>query len=323
MNLKDQQLVADAFEGALDEAGFQKLQERLREEPALLAHYRDQALLHHALCEEFEGRHMIDDPVPRVAAKQWQIYTLLGIAFLLLGSAGWGVKLLFPPAEVPGGKATGADVAGSRSGSPAGEEDSESVNLKTSVLLEDRFDTGAPLAGRRPATGASFWRLEKGVPELKGGHLEGRGFEAYFSLPPESLSPSSPVLLATIETVAAPSFHTAGWAGFSLYQDGYEICFFGDSYGPEESWSLDVKRRLLPLMPSPLLPGPRTMTLRYDRRDGTIEVHEGRDPGEHPIVRSKILPGMTFDQIRIGASDEAILALSKISVRAVQAAPAR
>ena len=158
---------------------------------------------------------------------------------------------------------------------------------------------------------------------MKAGHLEGSGFEAYFSLPPESLSPSQPVLLATIETVAAPSFHTAGWAGFSLYQDGYEICFFGDSYGPEESWSLDVKRRLLPLMPSPLLPGPRTMTLRYDRRDGTIEVHEGGEPTGNPVVRSKILPGMTFDQIRIGASDEATLALSRIHVRAVRSAAGR
>ena len=323
MNLKDQQLVADAFEGSLDEAGFQKLQERLREEPALMAHYRDQAVLHHSLCEEFEGRHMMDDPVPRVQAKRWRIYTLPGMALLLLGFAGWGVKRLFPPAAMPGGKAMGADVAESRSGNPAGDQDSESMTPAAFVLLDDRFDTGAPLAGRRPVTGASFWRLEKGAPELKGGHLEGSGFEAYFSLPPESLSPSQPVLLATIETVAAPSFHTVGWAGFSLYQDGYEICFFGDSYGPEESWSLDVKRRLLPLMPSPLLPGPRTMTLRYDRRDGTIEVHEGGEPAGNPVVRSKILPGMTFDQIRIGASDEATLALSRIRVRAVQLAASR
>lgn len=323
MNLKDQQLVADAFEGALDEAGFQKLQERLREEPALLAHYRDQALLHHSLCEEFEGRHMIDDPVPGVAAKQWQIYTVLGLALVILWFAGWGVDLVFPPAARQNGETAGIKVAGEPPGRPAGEDDPESMVPETRVLLEDRFDGGAPLAGRRPVTGASHWRLERGSPEMKGGHLEGRGFEAYFSLPLDSLSPARPVLLATIQTVAAPSFHTPGWSGFSLYQDGYEICFFGDSYGPEETWSLDVKRRLLPLMPSPFLSGPQTMTLRYDRRDGTIEIHEGDVPGEHPLMRSKILPGLVFDQIRIGASDEAILALSKISVRAVQAAPAR
>ena len=156
-----------------------------------------------------------------------------------------------------------------------------------------------------------------------GGHLEGGGFEAYFSLPPDGLSQERPILLATIKTVTAPSFHSPGWSGFSLYQDGYEICFFGDSYGPEETWSLDVKRRLLPLMPSPFLSGPRTMTLRYDRRDGTIEIHEGDVPGEYPLIRSKILPGLVFDQVRIGASDEAVLALSEISVRAVQAASAR
>ncbi len=323
MNLNDQQLVADAFEGALDEAGFRKLQERLREEPALLAHYRDQALLHHSLCEEFEGRHMIGDPVPRVATKRWQVYTTLGLALLILWFAGWGVDLVFPPATRQGGEAAGIDVAAGPPGMTASEDDSASMAREPSVLLEDRFDRGGALAGRRPVSGASQWRLERGSPDLKGGHLEGRGFEAYFSLPPDSLSAARPVLLATIKTVAAPAFHTPGWSGFSLYQDGYEICFFGDSYGPEETWSLDVKRRLRPLMPSPFLSGPRTMTLRYDRRDGTIEIHEGDVPGEQPLMRSKILPGLVFDQVRIGASDEAILALSEIKVRAVQAASAR
>lgn len=323
MNLKDQQLIADAFEGALDEAGFQKLQERLREEPALLALYRDQALLHHSLCEEFEGRHMIGDPMPQVTAKPWHRVALLGAALLILGFAGWGVKQAFSIAAEPGGKGAGVGGEATPPGVPANGGGSEANAQETHVLLEDRFDGGTPLAGRRPLNGASQWRLERGSPELQGAHLEGRGFEAYFSLPPDGLSPERPVLLATIETVDAPSFHTPGWSGFSLYQDGYEICFFGDSYGPEETWSLDVKRRLLPLMPSAFVSGPRTMTLRYDRRDGTIEMHEGESPGGNPLVRSKILPGLVFDQVRIGASDEAVLALARIRVRAVREAPVR
>lgn len=323
MNLKDQQLITDAFEGALDEAGFQRLQERLREEPALLAFYRDQALLHHSLCEEFEGRHMIGDPLPQVVGRPWHRIALLGGALLILAFAGWGVMQAFPAAEQPGGMAAGMDSEATAAGLPENGNDSVPVVTETHVLLEDRFDGGPALAGRQPAAGASQWRLERGSPELKGGHLEGRGFEAYFSLPPDGLSPERPVLLATIETVDAPSFHTPGWSGFSLYQDGYEICFFGDSYGPEETWSLDVKRRLLPLMPSTFVSGPRTMTLRYDRRDGTIEMHEGEVPAGNPLVRSKILPGLVFDQIRIGTSDQAVLALARISVRAVREAPVR
>ena len=319
MNLKDQQLVADAFEGALDEEGFRHLQERLRKEPALMALYRDHALLHHSLCEEFEGRHMLGDPVPLVASKPWALFALLGIAAFLLWFAGWGMNLVFPPA-VRDGEAAVVDPARPL---PGKAEGFEVVSPEPRVLLEDRFDHGTVLSNRLPAVGGSHWRLERGSPELKGGHLEGRGFEAYFSLPPDGLSPARPVLLATIETVAAPSFHTPGWAGFSLYQDGYEICFFGDSYGREETWSLDVKRRLLPVMPSPFVTGPRTMTLRYDRRDGSIEIHEGPVPGDNPLVRSKILPGLTFDQVRIGASDEATLALAGIHVRAVQATPVR
>jgi len=319
MNLKDQQLVADAFEGALDEEGFRHLQQRLREEPALMALYRDHALLHHSLCEEFEGRHMIGDPVPSVATRPWALFALLGVASLLLWFAGWGMNLIFPPA-VRDGKAAASDAAGAP---PEKTEGIEPASAEPLVLLEDRFDHGNLLSNRLPTAGASHWRLERGSPELKGGHLEGSGFEAYFSLPPDALSPARPVLLATLETVAAPSFHTPGWAGFSLYQDGYEICFFGDSYGREETWSLDVKRRLLPVMPSPFVTGPRTMTLRYDRRDGSIEIHEGPEPGGQPLVRSKILPGLDFDQVRIGASDEATLALASVKVRAAQAPPVR
>jgi hypothetical protein len=128
------------------------------------------------------------------------------------------------------------------------------------------------------------------------------------------------VLLVTVETVAGGDkpFHTPGWAGFSLYQEGYEVCFFGDSYGPEETWSLDVKRSLVPLIPARNITGPRTMTLRYDRRDGTVELHEGDKPGSEPLVRSKILPGQNFDQVRIGASAEASLSVASIKVRALE-----
>ena len=59
------------------------------------------------------------------------------------------------------------------------------------------------------------------------------------------------------------------------------------------------------------------------RRDGTIEVHEGPEPGADPLVRSKILPGLTFDQVRIGASAGASLGLSRLTVRAVEATSAR
>ena len=67
MNLNDQQLVAAAFDGALDKASFRRLQDRLGNEPALLALYREHALLHHSLCEEFEGSQMIGDSVPSVS----------------------------------------------------------------------------------------------------------------------------------------------------------------------------------------------------------------------------------------------------------------
>ena len=454
MNLEDQQLVAAAFEGGLDEAGFRRLQDRLRDEPALLAHYREQALLHHSLCEEFEGRRMMGDEVPRPAAGSRKTVLLVAAALLAgIAAAGWiwtrgekapsaascefsadaiatvdgravsgdgprlvpgsrlavergwvrlkgpgdAVTLIGAPAAVmvgsdrtlhlesgrvrlripeggagftvttgllqasgtaadfgvwnrpgvsaevhafagtvevttaPGtagerlaaGEALAVAVGGEIRRMPALDDEFESFEPGSRLLLEDRFDSDGAFADRRPDFGDSHWRLEKGMPELKGEHLEGSGFEAYFSLPAGSLSSARPVLLATMETVETPGFHSDGWAGFSLYQDGYEICFFGDSFGPERTWSLDVKRSLYPQMPDSYVTGARTMTLRYDRRDGAIEVHEGDEPGGDPLVRSKILPGLTFDQIRIGASPGASLGLSRLTVRAVGGSPAR
>lgn len=454
MNLNDQQLVVAAFDGALDPASFRRLQERLGNEPALLALYREHAMLHHSLCEEFEGSQMIGDSVPSVARTPrwvpvlaacaaavaiifagWQWLkpsrpapVMAGCAFsadaivkvddrqALNGSGfavgsrlsverGWvrlnlpqqAIALVEAPASVvfeadqvlrfesgrgrlhcpegargftvksgslvavdhgtdfgvvsrPGAadelhvfsgevavnavtgtakavlhakEAAAIDSAGALLRMPAREEDFESITPELRVLLEDRFDTGGPISDRQPVAGSSRWRLEKGAPQLKDGHLEGSGFEAFYSLPMDGLTASRPVLLVTVETVASPSFHTPLWSGVSLYQEGYEHCFFGDCYGPEETWALDMKRRLVPVPTEPRLTGPRTITLRYDRRDGTIELHEGASAGNRPLVRKTIQQGLSFDQIRIGAADGATLAVAKISVRAIQEPPLR
>lgn len=454
MNLNDQQLVAAAFDGALDKTSFRRLQDRLLKEPALLALYREHAMLHHSLCEEFEGTQMIGHSLPSVGRTPrwvpvlaacavaaagiffgWQWLkpsrpagAVAGCAFsadaivkvddrqALNGSGfavgsrlsverGWvrlnlpkqAVALVEAPASVvfeadqvlrfesgrgrlhcpdsargftvksgslaavdhgtdfgvvsrPGAadevhvfsgevavdavtgnaravlhekEAAAVDSAGALKRMPAREEDFESMTPELRVLLEDRFDTGGPIRDRKPVVGNSQWRLEKGSPEIKDGHLEGTGFEAFYSLPMDGITASRPVLLVTVETVESPSFHTDLWSGVSLYQEGYEHCFFGDCFGPEETWSLDMKRRLVPVPTEPRLTGARTITLRYDRRDGTIELHEGENAGNRPLVRKTIQSGLSFDQIRIGAGEGATLAVAKISVRAVQEPPIR
>lgn len=451
MRLSDHQLVMAAFEGTLGENAFLDLQRRLGEEPELLALYREHALLHHSLCEEYEGRSMTGDVPPASSrAPRWvtPLVTLVVVAALCIavwkwlsphspaqaiagcdfsadasarldglpavdGSGfspgsrltverGW-VRLGLPwksmavvqapasivyeadkvirvesgrvrfqcPLEAPGltvktpsfvaaaqtadfgvlakpggrdeahvfdgeinlkavsGQATATlrakDAAsvggeGSIQRIESREQEFASLTPEVRLMLEERFDSGTFETGRRPAVGASHWRLEKGSPKILDGHFEGADFEAYFYLPTDALSPSRPVLLVTVETVptSGSPFHTSQWSGFSLYQEGYEVCFFGDSFGPEETWSLDVKRSLVPLKPATFVEGPRTMTLRYDRRDGTVELHQGSDPGENLLIRSKLLPGLNFDQIRIGAGPGASLGIKSVIVKAVE-----
>lgn len=313
MRQSDHQLVMAAFEGDLGQEEFDALQHRLKTEPELLALYREHAMLHHSLSEEFEGRHSLGESVPSVGrTPRWLMPVIAALAVLAAGLAAWK----FRPQEQEGGTPT----AGSPTDAvvlPESRTDGPGV-----TLLADRFESGQMTTGRRPQQGASHWRLERGKPQITGGHLEGSGYETYFYIPKDALSATRPVLLVTVETMEGGDkpFHTKGWSGFSLYQDGYEVCFFGDSYGPEETWSLDVKRSLVPLIPAKNITGPRTMTLRYDRRDGSVEMYAGDKPDGEPLVRSKILPGMNFDQVRIGASVDASLAVVSIKVRALEEA---
>jgi hypothetical protein len=452
MRLSDHQLVAAAFDGALGQSEFDTLQRRLAVEPELLALYREHALLHHSLCEEFEGRQSIGDFVPPVSRlprwllplilvmavaalglATWKLTRPAGVASLMAGSSlsadalatidgrpildgaglapgsrlsverGWArlnlphkvlaiieapaaivyesdrsfriengrARFQVPPdagnltvksaslvatghdsgfgvlsrpgtadelhvfggevalkavtgeatATLKSGEAASVDGNGTLTRMPARENDFASLTPEVRILLEDRFDSGTMETGRRPQIGASHWRLEGGAPVITGNRLEGSDFETFFWLPTDGLSAARPILLVTVETVVGNStlpFHSPSWAGFSLYQEGYEVCFFGDSFGPEETWSLDVKRSLVPLVPIKHITGPRTMTFRYDRRDGTVELHEGAQPGDSPLVRSKLLPGLNLDQVRIGAGPGASLSVASLKVSAIE-----
>lgn len=311
MNLKDQQLVTDAFDGELDEAGFRNLQDRLREEPELLKFYRDHARLHHSLAEEFEAGVGAQMAAPAGGAR-----SVGGIHFLTItGLIVVGISMWMMPDRWPHRGRSEAAAAGKESRSEHIESAPQLTTMQ--LLLDDAFDRDEAFDGSRPQVGASHWRLERGNPQMSGGVLEGSDFEAYFYLPGDQHTAESPVLIVTVtmvKTSMAP-LHTDGWSGVSLYQDGYEACFFGDCYGPEETWSLDVKRRLPPIPAAPKVAGPRTMTLCYDRRDGVVELFDGDEPdAEERVASSKLQPGLSFDQIRIGASEGAGLAISNLKV---------
>ncbi len=315
MRKSDHELVMAAFEGHLGEQEFDSLQQRLKAEPDLLALYREHAMLHHSLSEEYEGRQSLGESVPSVGSSpRWLLPVIALCAVLAFGLALW--KFSAHPQD------SGAQAGTAPPVEPVVLPDARSDGPGV-VLLEDHFNSGEMSTGRRPRQGDSHWRLERGKPQITGGHLEGSGYETYFYIPKDGLSAARPILLVSVQTVAGGDkpFHTPGWSGFSLYQDKYEVCFFGDSYGPEETWSLDVKRSLVPLMPAKNITGPRTMTLRYDRRDGSVEMFEGEKPSGDPLVRSKILPGMNFDQVRIGASEDSSLAVASIKVRALEEEP--
>jgi len=189
-------------------------------------------------------------------------------------------------------------------------------------VLEEHFDETAPSAGtfdqHHPLVGQGTWRVAHGNPVIAFSRLEGTDFEAFFKLPESTLRMDTPVLLATMETLEPlhGKFHTAGWAGMSLYQNGRELLFFGDSFGPEPTWSIDVKQDLPVVLPKIPLTGPHTVTLCYHRGTGAVSLHEGTLPLGPAFCQGKLPPGLGFDEIRIGASKGASLALRSLIVRA-------
>ncbi|MBC8127016.1 MAG: FecR domain-containing protein [Gloeobacteraceae cyanobacterium ES-bin-144] len=188
-------------------------------------------------------------------------------------------------------------------------------------ILKDRFDKPSPtsvyLNNRKPLHGNGAWLLTYGKPSMTGTRLEGENFAAHFKLPERSPTQDSPILLATMETLKPlhGEFHTEGWAGMSFYLEGKEVLFFGDGYGSARTWSIDVKQHLPIVLPSSPVIGARTVTLSYNRNTGAASLHEGALPLGPAFVSGELPKGMEFDEIRIGASAGASLALHSLTVR--------
>jgi hypothetical protein len=161
------------------------------------------------------------------------------------------------------------------------------------------------------------WRVTHGQANIAGESLTGQDFMAFLELPEALPSPESPILLATlrVEEPLSGSFHTEGWSGMSFYAGEEELLFFGDSHGPETTWSIDGKQgQPVTLPPSPLS-GPREITLRYDFNTGNVTLHEGSATLPAAFCHGQIPPGTRFDRIRLGASPEAALHVSAYHIR--------
>lgn len=186
------------------------------------------------------------------------------------------------------------------------------------LVMQDSFkNCFGSLHGRVPAQGQGIWEVREGRAIMQGDAVGGRGFQAFCRLQGPGLGARQPILLATLE-LAAPAdgpMHGPGWAGLSLFAGGIEYVFFGDSYGEEKTWSLDVRQGLKPLLPATMVVGPRTVTLRYDWRDGTTSLHDGPQPGGAVLVRGHIPAGLAIDEVRLGCSPDAAIMARALSVR--------
>ncbi len=163
----------------------------------------------------------------------------------------------------------------------------------------------------------SRWRIAHGSPSFSPNRIEGVNYAAFLRLPDPAPTTSGSIWLATIDIghAAEGSFHTDGWAGLSFYGNGKEVLFFGDSFGSAASWSLDVKQRIPVIYPQKPITGERQVTMRYDARTGEVSLHEGNIPLRVPFCVGKIPLGTQFDEVRIGASSGASLAVKSLSVR--------
>ena len=175
----------------------------------------------------------------------------------------------------------------------------------------DRFNSSELMPFRK-----SDWRVSYGNPNITETRIEGANFAIIHKFQSSLPLDKNSVLLVTLQC-AEPSvgkFHSDGWAGISLFSQGTEMLFLGDSYGPGSSWGLDVKDAQPPAPRATATAGSASMTLRYDASSGTVSLHEGGLPLKPAIYTGKIQPGTRFDEVRLGASAGAALAVTSLQV---------
>lgn len=162
----------------------------------------------------------------------------------------------------------------------------------------------------------SEWRKDYGLAAISTDLVDGENFSILRSLPNPEPNSKNSILLATLEVrnPANGNFHTDGWAGLSFFNKGAEVLFFGDAFGPEKTWALDVKQRTPIILPGKPVVGPRTVTMRYDGKSGEVTLHEGRMPLGPAFCAGKLPVGTTFDEVRIGASSSAALAVRSLTI---------
>ena len=175
----------------------------------------------------------------------------------------------------------------------------------------DRFNSSALMPFRK-----SDWRVSYGNPNITETRIEGANFAIIHKFQSPLPLDKNSVLLVTLQC-AEPSvgkFHSDGWAGISLFSQGTEMLFLGDPYGPGNSWDLDVKNSEPPAPRKTATIDSATMTLRYDSGSGSISLHEGGLPLKPAIYSGKIPHGTRFDELRLGASAGAALAVTSLQV---------
>lgn len=187
------------------------------------------------------------------------------------------------------------------------------------LLLEEDFcavfsAAGHEGGGELPAD----WIHGTGLPVLTADGLAGSGFTVYADLPSvRELGPNSVLdVVLDVDAAVGPGFHTAGWSGLSLYVGSTEVVFFGDSYGDDATWSIDVKQGLPPVLPDEAATGGRTVTMRYYRATGRVALFHGDTASGAPFVSAWIAPGFDFDRVRLGASSGSWLVVRRVEMRA-------
>jgi hypothetical protein len=187
------------------------------------------------------------------------------------------------------------------------------------VFADDFSDAnGTPMSGKSPDIGLGTWNVTLGAPgfTVQDGSVDTFGADRLAVgtfIDDLGAGEILELILTTVST--GGSFHSLGWAGVGLFEDGSEAFFFGDVFGDTSVWRLEEV--FVQGADTTLSGDTQTVTFTYDFDTGVVALYLGAGTGGTLLASLNGQASVALDQVRFGGGTGGAMNVDSIQVSIV------